>query len=172
MKQKLWISFFLSLFASLFFSAFLPLESFVFFAPFLILALNHYSLFSCLWLSLFCGLLFDLFTSLFFASSALNYLLATFCFYPGRKLLNEKPLSLCLASLVFSLFFGILQFFLFLIFRKPCDFGSSAGALFFTTPLMNVLYTFFWFVLPLKGIEMAKKNFAHWSYKKRKFSDE
>ncbi len=157
MKQKLWISFFLAFFASLFFSAVSPPAHFIFYAPFLILALSQFSLSVCLWLALLCGLLFDLFSTSFFALSAINYLLATLSFYPARKIFNEKPLSLSIASMLFSLFFALLQFFLFLLFQKQSDLFPSLLAIFFITPLLNALYSLFWFVAPLKGIERVQK---------------
>jgi hypothetical protein len=159
MKQKLFISFGLAFFASLFFSAIFSPLHFIFYAPFLILALSRLSLLTCLWLALLSGLLFDIFSTSFFALSSINYLFATLCFYPGKKLFNEKPISLSIASMLFSLYFALLQFFLFLLFKKTSAFLPSLIAIFFTTPLINALYALFWFVIPMQGIDIIKKTF-------------
>ncbi len=131
-----------------------PPTPLVFYAPFLILALGRFSLTVCLWLSLFSGLLLDLFSTSFFATSSINYLLATLAFYPIKNLFNEKSLSISIASALFSLLFSLIEFFLFLLFKRN---EAHFFSIFLATPLFNALYALLWFALPTKGIEMIQQ---------------
>lgn len=71
-------SFFISQVVVLFF----PYTHLLGFAPFLILCFYKNSLISCLWLSLLCGLVIDLFSSeMRLGMNAFNYCLTTYCLY-------------------------------------------------------------------------------------------
>jgi hypothetical protein len=168
MKQPLSFFFFFGFFALLFTSAFFHHLNLVFFAPFLIVASNKFSLSASLWLALFSGLCIDFFSSCFFGSSAINYLIALYLFYPMRKRFNEELPSLALSMALFSLFFGFVQLFLFMVLaRSSTPFLSSLLTILLLLPVTNALYTLLWFVFPLKIVGYLKKRIFLWRLKRR-----
>lgn len=151
------IPFCLALFSALFGTLLLPSLRLIAFAPFLSLAYMRTSLLASLWLSFLSGLIIDLLSAeLRFGTYALNYSLTTLILYnQKRHFFEDKPLSLPLFTLFFSLISTLLQ----LILLKEVSFTWKLALTdLCVMPLCDALYALFWFTIPLKIIAYVKKG--------------
>ena len=151
------IPFFLSLFYAILGTVLFPSLRLIAFAPFLSLAFMRTSLISSLWLAFLSGLIIDLLSAeLRFGTYALNYSLTTLILYnQKRHFFEDKPLSLSLFTLFFSLISTLLQL---LLFKEVTFTWKLALTDLFVMPLCDALYALFWFTIPLKIIAYLKKG--------------
>lgn len=132
------------------------------FAPLLAIACKRTSSYSAaLWIGLSIGFVNDLFnTSLPFGLFSLTYTLLAATVYLYRKwFFEENPLSLCLFVALISWNYSWLEFVVFPLFHRPLPL-SFAGTLshFLWMPLLDSLFAFFWFCVPMMGYTVFKKR--------------
>jgi rod shape-determining protein MreD len=109
--------FFLALFGILFF----PQTHVLYFAPYLVLAFYRHTRFAALWRAIGCGALIDLFSSTpHFGLTALNYCVVSWIIYgQTRNFFDDKPSTLPLMTLFFSILSTMASVILFLLFAQP-----------------------------------------------------
>lgn len=120
-----------------------------YFLPFLVIAIYKKPLIPCLWYSLLCGLVLDLFSShtplgLF----AMNFTLSTWILYRQKQnffadSMTTLPFMTC--------FFSILSTFFQVILLSLCEkklLIYQGFQDFLITPLLNVTFSFVYFILP------------------------
>jgi rod shape-determining protein MreD len=142
----------LASFFALFGTAFLPHVKILAFAPFLALLYNKRTFQSSLWLASLCGLAVDLLSSEFrLGLYALNYCLATLLLYrQKRHFFEDKPLALCLFTLLISVVSTVLQLLLISIFDKALPLsGKMLVTDLLIMPLLDTAYAFLWFSCPM-----------------------
>ncbi len=151
------IPFFLALFYAILGTVLFPSLRLIAFAPFLGLAFMRTSLISSLWLAFLSGLIIDLLSAeLRFGTYALNSSLTPLILYnQKRHFFEDKPLSLSLFTLFFSLISTLLQL---LLFKEVTFTWKLALTDLFVMPLCDALYALFWFTIPLKIIAYLKKG--------------
>lgn len=155
------IPFLLSLFAAIFGSVFFPKIHLIAFAPFLAIVFTRKNFVTSLWLACLCGLIIDLLSSQFrFGMHGLNYCLTTILIYHQRKhFFEEKTLALCLFTALVSAVSTTLQFFLLSAFDAGFNFSWSLIVTdFILMSILDGIYAFLWFVMPLKCIQFIRKN--------------
>lgn len=144
--------FFFSLFSFLIFPVIWPTARFFFFVPFLVVSFYQSSYLQSLWLSLFCGIIVDMFSvHAFFGWNAFTYMLTTAILYPKRcYFFADRLTTLPLMTFFFS---SIIT--LFLIFGAEILEGQKLLSWKFVytdlivMPIFDALYAFAWVVLPL-----------------------
>ncbi len=145
------LAFLLALTALLFQGLYLPHISILAFAPFLALISLSLPLSTTLWLSFLSGVLIDLFSEDPMGLHALNYVLTTALLYRLRSLFSaERPFHLSLFTALISLFSTLFQLILLFLFDRRVPFnGKWIFADLFAMPLVDALYAFVWFAVPL-----------------------
>lgn len=121
------------------------------FAPYLVYHLTHSTFKSLLWKAIGVGLFIDCFTSFLpFGFHMSAYTLCCIVLYRKRALLiGDKPLSLPLYTLGFSLIFSILQYLYLTWTKTPISLDySSLSTEFLLMPLQDSLYALTCFTLP------------------------
>lgn len=128
-------------------SHFLPKLNF--FVPFLCIAYYRLPFLSCLWLSFFCGLVFDCFSFHHtFGSFALNYCLCTALLYSKKiHFFREHFSTTPLLSMLFSILSSLVHIFLFRIFSQSFPIQLLGFHILYLA-LLDGLYAFFFFSLP------------------------
>lgn len=127
--------FFLAVFGILFF----PHTHLLFFAPYLVLAFYQHTRFAILWRAIGCGTLIDLFSSTpHFGLTALNYCIVCWILYgQTRNFFEDKPSTLPLMTLFFSILSTLTSVILFFFFAHPISFTFKW---FFTDLLIMPLF--------------------------------
>lgn len=162
-RFSLFLAFILSLLSYLVIPFLFPFFPLLYFAPCLIIAYYKKSLFFCLWLSLAIGILNDLFSSSLFGLNACNYCLVTFLLYrQTRHFFEDNVSTLFIMTLFFSLVSTSLNILFFLIFTK--SFAISWSFIFtdfLIMPLLDALYAYLFFSLPLYLKSLRRVKNAH-----------
>jgi rod shape-determining protein MreD len=133
-------------------TALLPHVKLFAFAPFLALLYNRCSFQSSLWLASLCGLVIDLSSSEFrLGVHALQFCLTTLLLYQQKRhFFEDKPLALCLFTLLISSVSTLLQLLLVSIFNQAIPFsGMLLATDFFVMPLLDAVYALVWFCCPM-----------------------
>lgn len=131
------------------------------FAPFLALLIIRKQMLQAIRIALFAGLTYDLLSSqLHFGLYALLF---AFLVVSMRKLktlfFEEKPLALALFSALVALFFTLGEIFLLSFFGTPPPFSTKSFLQdLLLMPLLDGLFSFFWFSLPLKVYALVKRQ--------------
>lgn len=109
--------FFLAFFGMLFF----PQTRLLYFSPYLILAFYRKTRFAALWRALGCGIIIDLFSSTpHFGLTALNYCVVSWILYgQTRNVFDDKPSTLPIMTLFFSILSTLASVILFFFFAQP-----------------------------------------------------
>ncbi len=139
-------------FFALFGTALFPPIKLLAFSPFLALLYNKANIQRSLWIASLCGLVIDVLSSEFrLGIHALNYCLTTFLLYKQKKhFFEDKPLALCLFTLLISVVSSIVLLLLISIFDKALP--LSKGLLITDLALMPILdtvYAFVFFCCPM-----------------------
>ena len=158
-KITLLYSFFLSLFFALFATSFIPNIKIIYFLPFLVILYFNTSFITSLWISFLSGIIVDLISTTHFGINALVFTVLTALFYHRKRLFNLSTLNIFLFTVLLSISHSIFKVFFLFIFDK----GLTISFLFFITDviLMSIidgLYSFLFFALPLKAIDKFKKS--------------
>ena len=168
-NYQLIYAFSIALFSSIFLNCFINVK-FIYFAPFLLLAFYKKSFISVLWLSGLCGLICDFFSSNALGIFALNYLLASLFLFRERRFFNDKPINLSIFTTIYAFIFSLFNPILFFMFDKNLNLSIKWVATdLLIMPLLDGIYAFLFFAVPLLLIEQIKKiNFKNlWTtYKK------
>jgi len=170
-KVPFWLPFLLALFAALFGSACFNPFPLLAFTPFLAFVFLRYPFIPSLWCAALCGLLLDCMgAELRFGWQTLIYsLMATIAYSQKKHFFDDKPLALSLYTAVISCLISALQLLFISFSRKHFPFEMK---LLFTDlvlmPLLDGIYAFFWFTLPLKGyLAIRRFNWKLWWLKLR-----
>lgn len=153
MRQvPLWFPFGIASCFALFGTVFLtPIKLFSF-APFLALLYQRKSFISSLWIAALCGLIIDLFSSEWrLGIHSLNYCVTTFFLYKQKRhFFEDKALSLCLFTLLISIFSSLLQLLLISLFERSLPLSKSLFATdLFLLPIVDGIYAFVAFYSPM-----------------------
>lgn len=143
----------LSLFGLLCNSVFFPQIHLFVFAPFLALLVIRKNLLSTLWIAAWAGLTLDLLSSnIRFGLYAVSFLVTGLIIFKLKNLFfDEKPLALAVFSSIVAFIFTLIELSLISSFGRPPPFtlkGLSFDLL--ILPLLDGIFSFFWFSLPLK----------------------
>lgn len=160
-QVPLYFPFSLAFFYALFGSVFLPHVHLIAFSPFLALLYNKSRFVSALWIASLCGLIIDLLSSEFrLGIHALNYCLTTLLLYKQKKhFFEDKPLALCLFTLLISITSTLLQVILVSIFDRALPFSSKFLLTdFILMPVADSTYAFVWFSCPMIVFSSIKKT--------------
>ena len=150
---------------------FFPYFHVLFFAPFIIYSFYRSSLSICLWWSLACGVIVDLFSAdTKLGHTALNYCLVTFFLYRYQFHLFEDRLStLPVMTFCFTAFSTIIQITIFYIMGRTFSLSWQWGFndLLFM-PLQGAIYSILAFTLPLFILNFWRRRLALNRLSKRK----
>lgn len=150
---------------------FFPSWHILYFAPFLILCFYDYSLVGCLWWSLICGFIIDLFSAeTRLGIYAFNYCATTFFLYRYQFHFFEDRLSTLPAmSFCFTCLSTILQIVILSITGKNIslswDWLISDLLL---IPLQVSIYSILAFTLPFMAIRFLKRRYLLFRLKRRR----
>ena len=161
MRQvPLWICFTLALLFMLFGTVFFPQIRIWPFTPFLVFVFHRVRFYKALWISFFCGLLLDLFSSQFrFGLFAFSHVATTFLFYKQKKhFFEDKALSLSLFTAFLSAFLSLFLFLLCIRNEQITASFSTFFSSFIVMPCLDALYAFFWFTCPISLYAYFKKH--------------
>ncbi|OGN55372.1 MAG: hypothetical protein A3D96_03745 [Chlamydiae bacterium RIFCSPHIGHO2_12_FULL_44_59] len=144
-------AFFLALTALFFQGVFVPIMAILAFSPFLALTIMSSPFQKALLLSVFSGVMMDLFSSGPIGIHALNYLGVCLFLYRFKKhFLYEHPLHVSLFTLLVSLCSTLLALPLLFLFDKGIPFnGRCVGTDLIGMPVVDALYAFAWFLSPI-----------------------
>jgi rod shape-determining protein MreD len=123
------------------------------FAPFFAIIFERSSYVKSLWIAVLCGLILDLFSSqLYFGLYGICYgITAAICYHQKKHFFEEKPLALSLYSALISSISSLALIVLTLLFDRQfpltLEMIISDG---FVTPILDALYAFVWFTVPIK----------------------
>lgn len=165
-KIPLWIFFSLAFLFLPISTVFFPYLTIWPFAPFLAIVFHRISFLKALFLSAFCGLILDLYSSQFpFGSLALCHVVATLFLYTKKKhFFEDKPIPLSLYTAAIS---SALSFSLIFLVCLPKKLISFSPALLLSDcifmPVLDACYAFLWFACPLLLWNFIKK----WIYNKQ-----
>jgi len=123
------------------------------FAPFLVFAYMRCSFPVSLWWALLSGLIIDLMSSqMHFGLHALNYCLTTLAIYTQRKhFFEDKPIALSVFTALFASTSTLLQLLLFSAFERHLPFNwKSLLSDLFAMSILDGIFAFIWFTLPMK----------------------
>ena len=135
---------------SIFFIFFTNLKL-VIFAPLLTYLFYKKTFISTLWISVFFGIIADIFSSSFFSLFTICYFLTTLTSYKIRRYIKESFLNSSLFVSIYSLIFSIYCPILFFIFDKKIDLSISwIGTDLIIMPILDGVYGFLCFYLPKK----------------------
>lgn len=155
------IPFSLACIAFLICSAWAPFLHLHFFAPFLALTYYAKPFSKAVGISLFCGLLLDLFSSEFrFGVMTLSSVATTLLLYSQKKhFFEDKPLALSLFTMVISTAFFVVEICLVYLFDRdiPITLATFCIDGIFMSAI-DGLYAFLWFTCPLKLYKYLKKK--------------
>lgn len=141
---------------------FFPFWHLLFFIPFIVQCFYRCSLTGCLWASLICGFIVDLFSAeTRLGNYAMNYCLATFCLYRYRFHFFEDRLS-TLPTMVFcfTCLSSLIQIAIFYTTSRP--FALSLNWLFsdlMIIPIQTSLYAVLAFTFPSTLIIYFKRRY-------------
>lgn len=165
-KKSLLIAFLSMLVLTLLMPVLAPNLPVTYFLPFLVIAMYKKPLIPCLWYSLLCGLLLDLFSShtplgLF----AMNFTLSTWILYRQKQnFFADSVMTLPLMTCFFSILSTLFQVILLSLCEKKLLIDQSFQD-FLITPLLNATFSFFYFILPFslfgKPIRKGSDYFLH-----------
>jgi len=155
MLVSLLFAFFLALFGVLFF----PHAHLLYFAPYLVLTFYKHSRFAAAWRAIGCGMIIDLFSSTpHFGLTALNYCIVSWILYgQTRNFFDDKPSTLPLMTLFFSILSTLTSVTLFLFFSQPIVLSFKwAFTDLVCMPLLDATYAFLIF-LPFQITHKLRK---------------
>ena len=141
-------------------SVFFPGMHLFAFAPFLALLCMHFSFCSALWLAALAGTCRDFLVSDPAGIYALHYTLLCAIFFRWRSLFKEHPLQLPLFSALISFFALPLEIVILFLFAQGV--GRFPLFEFFVGPLVDGIYSFFWFVGPLALLDWGANQWKIW----------
>lgn len=151
-QVPLFFPFSIAAFFALFGTALFPQVKFLAFSPFLALLYNRSNFHTSLWIASLCGLMIDLLSSEFrLGIHALSYCIATFLLYQQKKhFFEDKPIALCLFTLLISSVSSIVQLLFISIFDRalPLSMGMLLTDL-LMMPLFDAVYAFICFCCPI-----------------------
>lgn len=145
--------YFLSLLGLICNSVFFPHIHLFVFAPFLALLVIRKNLLSTLWIAAWAGLTLDLLSSnIRFGLYAVSFLATGLVIFKLKNLFyEEKPLALAVFSSMVAFIFTLIELFLISSFGRPPPFTFKALSFdLLILPLVDGIFSFFWFSLPLK----------------------
>jgi rod shape-determining protein MreD len=150
---SLWFPFSLAVFFVLYGSIIIPDVKLFAFAPFFALLFQRTSYVKSLWLSTFCGIIMDIFSSQQrFGVYGICYALCCIvCYHQKRHFFEEKSIAIsffsALISSIGSLIFLIFTYLFDKQFSITLDLLISETLF---TPVLDALYAFIWFTLPIQ----------------------
>lgn len=150
-NKNLWIVFFVSLTLVIWLPPLAPSIRLFFFAPYLIICLYKHPFIRCLWASLSCGILVDLFSSYqHLGLTGLNYILSISILYSQRRnFFSDRPSTLPIMVYLFSIISSLIQLPILLIFEHRISISSSwIISDILLMPLLDALYAFSLYVAP------------------------
>lgn len=150
-RKSLLAAFLISLLFILSFPVLFPGLRLTFFAPFLIILYYQKSYTTCLWGSLFCGVILDLLTSqMHFGMQSVNYCLTTsFLYWQKRNFFADSLSTMPLMTFFFSIISTIIHLILMYFLEK--EFIISLQWAFtdlIAMPFFDATYAFLLFILP------------------------
>ncbi len=159
-KQKYLLAFLFANVALFFLNPLFPQLRLFFYAPLLVFFLIHASFFNALWIAFGLGIFLDLLSSAHMGINACNFLLTSFILYPQRKhFFKDNPYNLSLFTVLFSLLSTFLYALLIFLFdRRNLFSGKWILTDIFFMPLMDGVYAYVWFTLPLALWEKIRKR--------------
>ena len=140
---------------------FFSIPVFVYFIPFLIICFYKHSLGGCLWWSLACGCIVDLFSGEErMGTFAFNFCATSFCLYRYKFFFFEdRPSTIPLLCLAFSFINQFIQVLTSYAFGRPVPFAYDwIFDVFLIIPLQVSLFAFIFFTLPSLIFSRAKKT--------------
>lgn len=148
-----------------------PFYHLLYFVPFLILCFYRCSLINCLWWSLLCGLMIDLFSAeTRLGTYAINYCLTTLCFYRYKfHFFEDRFSTLPTMTFGFTCLSTLIQVLIFYIMGKSFSLSWEwVISDFFIIPFQMVLYTLLAFTLPSFIVVYLKRRYFLFRLKKRR----
>lgn len=149
----------------------LPFWHLLYFAPFLVLSFYRCSLVSCLWWSLSCGFIIDLFSAdTRLGTYAMNYCITTYCLYRYKFHFFEDRLStLPVMACIFTCLSTLIQTAIFIITSKSISLSWEwVMHDLFLIPMEVALYTILAFSLPLLIVKDLKRRYLLFRFARRK----
>lgn len=153
---------------TLFFSALFPTIKLLMFSPFLAIVYPRFSIEKTVWIATGCGLILDLLCSeLRFGIQAVTLAMTTLVLSKHKHhFFEDKPLSLCLSTLLISLTSTLIQWLLLPLsgFSFILSWTLVATDL-ILLPIADALYAFLCFYLPLLcWAHIQKMGWKKWSH--------
>ncbi len=142
------------------------------FAPYLALAIMHCERSGALWLSMLAGISVDLLSDDPFGVHALNYVIVTSLLFKLKNhFSHDQPLHLTVLTALSSFLSTLLQLALLFLFdrRVPFD-GRWILSDLIGMPVIDALYAFVWFAIPLSLLDKLKKMWMVFWLKKKTLS--
>jgi cell shape-determining protein MreD len=164
-RKRLDFAFLIGLFCTLFIPTLFPEAKLLYFVPFLIIMYYKKTFLTCLWGSLFCGLILDLLSSESrLGLYAINYMLTTTLIYQLRhNFFPDSAITLPVLTLFFSMLSALLEIIMMMVFDHRL---TLHGHWIFNTmiylPILNALFAFVIFVIP--SILFGKKQLRGTDY--------
>ncbi len=167
-KTKLAFSFFLAIVAAIWCSAIFPKLNIIAFAPLLVIFYLYTPFFVSIWVAMICGVFIDLISSTPFGLNSLNYAITTFLVFRYRRFFNDKPLNISIYTALTSCVISLISIILLALISK----GISICLLSIITdiiimPIVDGIYAFIWFAIPLKIYEIFEFSLKRFIRKKR-----
>lgn len=145
------ILFFYTLFLTFVIPLCFPNTYLFYFAPFLVSLYYRHSRLTCVWISLLCGLVMDLFSvQTRMGIHSFNYCLTTWLLYPyQRHFFEDSIVKLPVMTFLFSEISTLVHIAQFMTFSHtfPFSWGWAAGDL-LLMPMLDALYAGLLFTLP------------------------
>lgn len=141
---------------------FFPFCHLLYFAPFLVLCFYRYSFVGCLWWSLICGFVVDLFSvETRLGTYAMNYCLTTLCLYRYRfHFFEDRWSTLPVMTFSFTCLSTLIQITIFYLISKPFVLSWEwVMNDFFLIPLQVAIYAIVAFILPSLVIAHLKRRY-------------
>lgn len=150
-QKNLWFLLSVALGATLFFPTLFPNLRLMFFAPFIIVLNYQKSILTCLWSSLFCGLLLDLLSSKTqIGLYAVSFCMASWILYGQRRnFFSDRLSTLSIMTFLFSICSTAFQVMLLYLFGQEVNisWGWALTDLVYM-PAWDAFYAFAVFILP------------------------
>jgi rod shape-determining protein MreD len=149
-RKSLTFSFVICVLSLLFIPAIFPNLQLIFFAPFLVILYYQKNFRTCLWGSLFCGIIVDLLSSEpRLGLYTINYVLVTIMIYSQRyNFFSDSLSTLPLLTFIFAFVSTILEIVILVLFDYPLSLqGTWMMQMLVYKPMLNAWYALF-FLLP------------------------
>lgn len=162
MKISLFYLFLYSFCLTMFLPLFLPFWHIPYFTPFLVFCFYRCTLVSCLWWSLICGFIIDLFSAeTRLGTYAMNYCLTTFYIYHYKlRFFEDRFSTLPTLAFGFTCLSTLIQIAIFYVISKPFALSLAWGVNdLLVIPLQVACYTILTFNLPFSIFIYLKRHY-------------